>query len=503
MKQTEPYRYIEFALPVSGPKEVPRGVFRKGEKEIHVEGFFGGEDRGFLRFMPEEEGKWEYEIEGSQNRETGSFLCVPSDKNSRGVVRAEGFSFADARGERFLPFGTTCYAWVYQPKEVREQTLRSLAESPFNKVRMCVFPKDMIYNEEEPPYYPYRRDASGKWLVGDPDQAFWQALEESIRRLGDLGIEADLILFHPYDRWGFSELSPEDNLRHIHYCVARLAAFPNVWWSLANEYDLMPGRTQEDWNCYGSLVHGLDPYGHLCSIHNCFSPFDRAEWMTHCSIQTGETKRALELRDRYGLPVMLDECGYEGDIPFNWGNLSAFELVHRIWTGCLRGGFCTHGETYWNEDNRLWWSKGGTLKGESVSRLAFLRRLLEELPADLQPFVWKIDVDPNGKKQEGADTPFAAAMMRLSEEERMRQIYEMLPVALYNGDCWLQYLGRSCQRSLDVTAPGEGDFAAEILDVWKMERRVVAERFSGNLHMELPAREGTAVLLRRVEKSNS
>jgi hypothetical protein len=28
----------------------------------------------------------------------------------------------------------------------------------------------------------------------------------------------------------------------VRYVVARLAAFPNVWWSMANEYDLMPAK---------------------------------------------------------------------------------------------------------------------------------------------------------------------------------------------------------------------------------------------------------------------
>ena len=34
------------------------------------------------------------------------------------------------------------------------------------------------------------------------------ALEQRIAQLGELGIEADLILFHAYDRWGFADLGP-------------------------------------------------------------------------------------------------------------------------------------------------------------------------------------------------------------------------------------------------------------------------------------------------------
>lgn len=38
---------------------------------------------------------------------------------------------------------------------------------------------------------------------------------------------------------------------------------------------------------------------------------------------------------------MIDETGYEGNLPFGWGNLSAFELVNRFWTVCVQGGYCT------------------------------------------------------------------------------------------------------------------------------------------------------------------
>lgn len=36
----------------------------------------------------------------------------------------------------------------------------------------------------------------------------------------------------------------EDNLIYLDYLIRRLAAFPNVWWSLANEYDLCGAKTR-------------------------------------------------------------------------------------------------------------------------------------------------------------------------------------------------------------------------------------------------------------------
>jgi hypothetical protein len=66
--------------------------------------------------------------------------------------------------------------------------------------------------------------------------------------LRDLGVEADVILFHPYDRWGFADLGAEADDRLVRYAVRRLAAFSNVWWAMANEYDLMAGKTEADWS---------------------------------------------------------------------------------------------------------------------------------------------------------------------------------------------------------------------------------------------------------------
>ena len=38
----------------------------------------------------------------------------------------------------------------------------------------------------------------------------FQLVEKSIEELRDLSIEADLIVMHPYDRWGFSMMDREE-----------------------------------------------------------------------------------------------------------------------------------------------------------------------------------------------------------------------------------------------------------------------------------------------------
>jgi hypothetical protein len=124
--------------------------------------------------------------------------------------------------------------------------------------------------------------------------AFFQHLERHVRDLRALGIEADVVLFHPYDRWGFATMDAASDARYLRYTVARLAAYRNVWWSLANEWDLMR-KTVADWDRFFQITQTCDPYQHLRSIHNCNELFDHSKpWITHASIQNWNFNLNLE-----------------------------------------------------------------------------------------------------------------------------------------------------------------------------------------------------------------
>src|SRR5699024_3285325 len=135
--------------------------------------------------------------------------------------------------------------------------------SGFNKVRMCIFPKYYTYNTTDPALAPFEGNAAEGFDFTRFCPDFWDNLELRIRQLDEMGIQADLILFHTYDKWGFSRMDPETDVFYLKYAVDRLCHFKNVWWSLANEYDLMPWKTEDDWERYARTVMERDPYGHL------------------------------------------------------------------------------------------------------------------------------------------------------------------------------------------------------------------------------------------------
>ncbi|MDQ3848914.1 MAG: DUF4038 domain-containing protein, partial [Thermoproteota archaeon] len=237
--------------------------------------------------------------------------------------------------------------------------------APFNKVRMCVFPKYYAYVQEEPEFYPYLQSGTKKGTSGTTkfmwdftrfNPAFFRHLERRIDDLNALGIEADLIIFHPYDKghWGFDSMGKAADLLYIQYLVARLSSFKNVWWSMANEWDFIKTKPHEAWDVYTKVVLSHDPYKHLCSIHNGSVYYEH--WkpeFTHVSIQNSSAVedfgRATLLRDAYFKPIVYDEVCYEGNLTQRWGQLSGEEMVHAFWQGIIAGTYVTHGETYRNK----------------------------------------------------------------------------------------------------------------------------------------------------------
>jgi len=270
---------------------------------------------------------------------------------------------------------------------MEEQTLATLKKAPFNKMRMCVFPKAYSYNKNEPEYYPFEGSPLKDWDYSRFNPEFFRHFERRVGDLRELGIEADIILFHPYDRWGFANMSDETDDHYLRYIVARLAAYRNVWWSFANEYDLMKSKTMADWDRFFQIVQKYDPYQRMRGIHNCRGFYDHNKpWVTHASIQSSDLLRGREWRQKYKKPIVFDECKYEGNIPQGWGNITAQEMVHRFWLGTIGGCYVGHGETYRHPKDLLWWSKGGVLRGQSPARIAFLKEIMSLTPFhDMKP----------------------------------------------------------------------------------------------------------------------
>jgi hypothetical protein len=444
--------------------------FRLNHRLVEVEGFYDGSGIYRVRFMPDAPGEWSYVTKSNRQEldgKSGNFRCVPNSRSNHGPVRVRNtYHFGYEDGTPYHPFGTTSYAWVHQGDKLEEETLRTLRGTPFNKMRMCVFPKSYVYNTNEPQYYPFPRDTSGTNDFTHFNPEFFRHFEARIRDLMNIGVEADLILFHPYDRWGYQSMPAEADDRYLHYLIARVAAFRNVWWSMANEWDFMKAKKLSDFDRFFHIVQETDPYGHLRSIHNGAILYDHSKpWVTHASIQGDDFSKDPVYLNDYKKPVVWDECKYEGNIQRRWGNISAEEMTRRFWRGIADGAYVGHGETYLDPADVLWWSKGGVLHGQSPQRIAFLRRLVETHAADgLYPL-------PNQK--------YAAASTR-------------------DGKSFLYYFDLSQPAEMDFDLP-KSKFRAEILDPWKMTSTPVPGEYSGNFTLKLPGEPYQAVSFEQVQ----
>lgn len=468
---------IEFKGPSSGNPFTDvqlTAEFTLMNRTLFCEGFYDGDGVYKIRFMPDEPGKWTYVTKSNQkalDSKKGSINCIPHSPENHGYVKVRNtFDFGYADGTPFYPVGTTCYAWVHQPEELVNQTLESLSKTAFNKIRMTVMPKNYdVYINNEPPFYPFEGSKEKGWNFYRPNPLFFRNFEQRILDLQKLGIEADVILFHPYDygKWNLDRMNTDEAVFYLRYLIARIAAFRNVWWSMANEYDIMR-KSDEEWEKYFRVIQTYDPYRHLCSIHNGMEWYNHSKpWITHLSIQTPYLQDVQDWRELYRKPVIIDECVYEGNIPNDWGNLTPEEMVNRFWISYCRGGYCTHGETYLHPQNILWWSKGGKLYGKSPERIAFLHRIMTEAPVEgVYPFHNKWNKET---------------------------------FLIKDKEYYLYYYGNSQQAMARINLPKDVRFKLEVIDAWNMTVTPVEGEFSGRTEIPLPGKPYYAVRARAVK----
>ena len=323
---------IELTATFSGP-----------DTTLTVRGFYDGNDTFKIRFMPVNQGVWSYVTQSEipvLNKVKGRIECIAPGKGNHGPVKVDGtYNFKYADGTRYYPVGTTSYDWMHVAGNQPDQTVKSLELSKFNKIRMLFFVQNFDPDYPEPSMFPFEikkivKDEKGKpvyeWDFTRFNPAYFAHVEACVDKLAGIGVEADLILFHPYDggRWGFDRMPLEAGVRYLKYLIARMSSFRNIWWSLANEYDFLRELKPEYWDTFTHTVAENDPYSHLCSIHTYTAKYYKY-WepeYTHASIQDQAPVegfgRAATVKNIYKKPIIFDEVCYEGNMDNRWGSLS-------------------------------------------------------------------------------------------------------------------------------------------------------------------------------------
>ena len=448
-------------------------VFQNKEECVEVPGFYDGNGIYRIRYSPNSQGIWTYKTESNVaelSGRKGKFDCIPPIGDNHGpvdIVNTFYLQYADKTP--FYAVGTTAYQWTSVKQSIQAKTLQTLAEAPFNKIRMCVFPKFFrLGNESEPWMFPFRREDE-KSDFSLPNYEFFQNFDQRVEQLLELGIEADVILFHPYDVWGYCEMGKEMNERYVRYLIARLSAYRNVWWSLANEWDVPKIKETIDWEGIGTLLQNEDPHQRLRGIHNWYNSEDHfynhsQPWITHISAQTSQFYNSIKWRNQYNKPLLFDEMRYEGDVSNGWGNLSSQEMTSYFWMAGLSGGYGTHGDTFINSADDStevrWWAKGGTLAGESPERIAFFKTIMDQAPVHEMTPEFSDNGDP-------------------------KNLNTNTYIFSKPGEYYLVYVAEANQ-TIEIDLPEDSNFQVEIIDTWNMQITPLEKKYSGNSVIDLP-----------------
>jgi hypothetical protein len=350
---------------------------------------------------------------------------------------------------------------VHQKDELAYQTIDTLDKSPFNKIRTGVTPHHSEFSDKNMKNYPYVGNPPMDWDFSRFDPKYFQMVEDRIERLMEIGVEADLILLHPYAKpWGYTQKPQDADIAFVKYCVSRFAAYRNVWWSLSNEYDMIETKTVDEWDDLCKAVEVSDPYGHLLSIHNYMRLYENWQpWITHATIQDGmavdEKGRAVLLLKAYHKPVIYDEVCYEGNFDLRWGDLDAKELTRRFWNGMMAGAYVGHGEVIDLPDENgdlVWTAVGGNLKGDSISRIGFLKDIIES---------------GSGHGWEAVDKWWLAGMAKKDEKQFLVYFGDEMP------NEWKFFI-----PAKDVVLEPGTKYKAEIIDTWNMTIETVDDNFT-------------------------
>jgi hypothetical protein len=459
-----------YEISLSGPSEgnsymdiTLEAVFKTENKTVTVPGFYDGSGIYRIRFSPDKQGEWTWETNSNSEElanKSGEFICIVPAVNNHGPLKiVNTFYLEYTDSTPFYSVGTTAYQWTSVKQSIQEKTLETLAGAPFNKIRMCVFPKSYRYgNDTEPWMYPYKREGEQNDFT-QPNFEFFQNFDKRVKQLMDMGIQADVILFHPYDSWGYSEMGKEMNEKYVRYMIARISAYRNVWWSLANEWDVPKIKETIDWEGIGTLLQNEDPHQRFRGIHNWYNSEDHfydhsRPWITHVSAQTSQFYNAIKWRNQYQKPLLFDEMRYEGDVPSGWGNLTGQEMASYFWMAGLSGGYPTHGDTFQNSADDStevrWWAKGGELVGESPERIRYFKSVMEKASvSEMSPELI-------------ADNP----------ENLDDNIY----IFSKPGEYYLVYTAETEQK-IQINLTGNSNYKLEVLDTWNMQ--VVEEKTVG------------------------
>jgi Domain of unknown function (DUF5060)/Protein of unknown function (DUF4038)/Putative collagen-binding domain of a collagenase len=351
-RYANPYVETEVSVTFNGPDGIVKTV----------PGFWDGGSTWRIRFTPTREGRWTWSTRSPDpglDGKSGSIRCTAPAPGQHGFLRRDvrhPSTFVWDDGTRFFMWGQTYYEIVRHARADPgwRRAIDEVKALGLTKVRMLLYPWPAQPAQNR---YPDSQPFRGSRRAPDHDTLdlrHWHALDDVIRYLERQGLVADLVLVADNARTFGTEAQDH---RYARYALARFAAFPNVIWTLSNEWNYTR-KPRSYFDTLGSIIRDEDPwmvegqYLRPLSTHQQtridFQFFD-ARWPVHAIIQYGVRNGRYVNGDEWGnagivanaghgMPVVNDEYGYAGE---SSAAVTFTPTQHRqaIWGIATAGGF--------------------------------------------------------------------------------------------------------------------------------------------------------------------
>ncbi len=339
-----PYTEVMLDVQFSGP----------GGAIFTLPGFWKGGTTWAVRFAPTIVGNWTYSTSSNDllmHNQSGSINCISSI--SQGFLEIQGRHFFNGDGSPFFRMGDTCWR-IFRSKNAAFEThfkpyIDARAAQGFN------FISGVIHTVQDPSI-----NEGGSLWENDSDLDRLQPLyfDWADKRI-EYMLENDIVpglLFV----WAqtFDDFTSTQFERFAKYIVARYAAY-NVIWVVSGEYN--ETSTPQMYDYIGGLIDYWDPYDHPLSIHptgytsNSKDYTLFSDWLDYIMQQMYGDAQALydsAMTDRtYGLPVSVDEYGYEGpqnpyDPFYHHSNQTQDQIRKDSWAVAMANSYLMYGCIY-------------------------------------------------------------------------------------------------------------------------------------------------------------
>ena len=342
-----------------------------GEKNAKtVWAFYDGEMIWRARVYTSETGEWSWsstcDTDAGLHGKSGKFQCEPSQLRGRLLPHPKNLrQWMTEDGRWFLNIVDTAYFLLSTKDEMGQPIpdgdmaayVQDAVDHGITSFMAYAVPGPASWFEEGSWTDNYFADAGFTRLRLENFQSSDRRLRWLLDHHPNVGLE--LILFPRgthglVDEWFWKSLAASQKERILRYMVARYAAYPQVFWLIANDstYDTNHPNNNAYAREVGAYFKKHDPWQHpLSTGHGRHVEFFFADedWATYLHVENAYDLGAAQYAKyhRYGKPVLLGEDRYEQYDPNRDPTDMRYYQRRLYWAWLLSGGSANYGGRWW------------------------------------------------------------------------------------------------------------------------------------------------------------